>query len=439
MVARVLPLLAFMLGVSLGAGAPLGAQGPAEVALGHAAYTEAVTAYRAQDHPAFLAAIERADSLRPAHPAILYALASARALSGDGPCAIATLGRIADMGLAYDPTADPDFHALGDEPGFAAVAARLRANAAALGTADTALTLPWRDFVPEGIARDPATGAFFVSGVHRRVVVRVGADGEVAPFVEGLWSALGLAVDPARRILWIGTAAIPETAGVDSTEIGRGAVVAVDLDSGRRVRTLSLPQDGREHVPGDLSLAPDGTLFVSDGAAGVLWVLRPGAEALEPLAGSDALVSPQGSALSADGRTLWLADYSLGLLAVDPATGATRRLAQPADAALLGIDALLVHGDDLIAVQNGVRPPRVLRLEVDPLAARVRSWRVVASGLPEFDEPTGAAIVDGRLHLIANSHWNRFEAGRLADASALSPPLVLAIRLDDAGPGMLEN
>jgi hypothetical protein len=305
--------------------------------------------------------------------------------------------------------------------------------------ADTALTLPWRDFVPEGIARDPATGAFFVSGVHRRVVVRVGADGEAAPFVDGLWSALGLAVDPARRILWIGTAAIPETAGVDSTEIGRGAVVEVDLDSGLRVRTLSLPDDGREHVPGDLSLAPDGTLFVSDGAAGVLWVLRPGAEALEQLAGADALVSPQGSALSADGRTLWLADYSLGLLAVDPVTGATRRLAQPADAALLGIDALLLHGNDLIAVQNGVRPPRVLRLEVDPLAARVRSWRVVAAGLPGFDEPTGAAIVDGRLHLIANSHWNRFEAGRLADAGALSPPLVLSIRLDDADQDMLKN
>jgi len=439
MIARVLWLLALTLGVSLGSGAPLRAQSPAEVSLGHAAYAEAVTAYRAKDHPAFLAAIERADSLRPAHPGILYALASARALSGDDPGAIATLGRIADMGLAYDPTVDADFRALAYDPGFAAVAARLRANVAAIGIADTAFTLPWRDFVPEGIARDPATGAFFVSGVHRRVVVRVGADGEVAPFVDELWSVLGLAVDPARRILWIGTAAIPETAAVDSTEIGRGAVVEVDLDSGRRVRTLSLPEDGWEHVPGDLSLAPDGTLFVSDGAAGVLWVLRPGAEALEQLAGADALVSPQGSALSADGRTLWLADYSLGLLAVDPATGATQRLAQPADAALLGIDALLLHGNDLIAVQNGVRPPRVLRLEVDPLAATVRSWRVVAAGLPQFDEPTGAAIVDGRLHLIANSHWNRFEAGRLADADTLSPPLVLSIRLDDPSHGMLEN
>jgi hypothetical protein len=439
MVARVPHMLALAMGVCLVPGAPLGAQGPAEVALGQAAYAEAGTAYRAKDHPAFLAAIERADSLRPAHPGILYALASARALSGDGPGAIATLGRIADMGLAYDPSADADFHALANDPGFAAVAARLRANAVALGIVDTALTLPWRDFVPEGIARDPVTGAFFVSGVHRRMVVRVGPDGDVEPFVDGLWSALGLAVDPARRLLWIGTAAIPETAGVDSIEIGRGAVVGVDLDSGRRVRTLGLPEDGRDHVPGDLSLAPDGTLFVSDGAAGVLWVLRPGAEALEPLAGADALVSPQGSALSADGRTLWLADYSLGVLAVDPATGAARRLVQPADAALLGIDALLLHGNDLIAVQNGVRPARVLRLEVDPLAVAVRSWRVVAAGLPEFDEPTGATIAHGRLHLIANSHWNRFEEGRLADAGALSPPLVLSIRLDDAGQEMLEN
>ncbi|MGH7565224.1 MAG: hypothetical protein ACREK2_00180, partial [Gemmatimonadota bacterium] len=317
--------------------------------------------------------------------------------------------------------------------------ARLAANAGPAGAADSAFTLPWPDFVPEGIARDPESGAFFVSGVHGRRVVRVDADGRAEPFVGGLWSVLGLAIDPARRILWIGTAAIPETADVDSTEIGRGAVIGVDLDTGRRVAELPLPDDGSEHVPGDLSVTADGTLFVSDGAAGILWVLRPGSEALEVLAGADALVSPQGSALSADGRTLWLADYSLGILAVDPATGATRRLAQPTDAALLGIDALLLHGNELIAVQNGVRPARVLRLEVDPARAVVRSWSVLAGGLPAFEEPTGATIADGRLYLIANSHWDRFEDGRLPEPSSLSPPLVLSITIDASSAVMLEN
>ena len=180
------------------------------------------------------------------------------------------------------------------------------------------------------------------------------------------WSAFGLAIDPARRILWVGSAGIPETAEVDTTEIGRGVVIGVDLESGQRIAELALPDDGREHVPGDLSVAPDGTLFVSDATAGVLWVLRPGAKGLEVLAGPDALVSPQGSALSADGRILWLADYALGILAVDPATGATRRVEQPWSPTLLGIDALLVDGEDLIAVQNGVRPARVLRIGVDP-------------------------------------------------------------------------
>jgi hypothetical protein len=431
-------IVALALAAGSGSVASLGAQTPVDVDQGRASYAAAVEAYRAGDAAEFLAAIERADELRPAHPSILYALASARALNGDAAGALATLWRLADMGLAYDPAEDPDFAMLASDARFADASARLHANGEPAGASEPAFTLPWRDFVPEGIARDPASGAFFVSGVHGRRVERVESDGRTRTVAEGPWSALGLAIDPARRILWIGTAAMRETAGVDSTDIGRGAVIGVDLDSGRCVAELALPDDGSDHVPGDLSIGPDGSLYVSDGAAGVLWVLRPGSEALEVLTGADTLVSPQGSAQSADGRTLWLADYSLGVLAVDPRTGRAQRLEQPDDAALLGIDALLVHGNDLIAVQNGVRPARVLRLTVDPAAEVVRGWEVVAAALPEFEEPTGATIVDGRLYLIANSHWDRFEDGRLLEPDSLSPPLIVTIDLEAAG-RVLEN
>ena len=420
-------LLAVLTAGSLGRASPSLAQTPDEVARGREAYAEAVAAWRAGDRPRFLASIERADALRPGHPGILYALASARAMNADARAAVATLRRLADMGLAYDPAADGDFADLAADPGFAEVAARLAANGRPVGQADTAFTLPWRDFVPEGLARDPVSADVFVSGVHARRVVRVGSDGRAETFVDGLWSALGLAVDEERRILWIGTAAMPETSGADSSELGRGAVVGVDLDSGRRVAELPLPDDGRPHVPGDLSLAPDGTLFVSDGAAGVVWVRRPGSTSLEMLTGPDRLVSPQGSVLSADGRTLWLADYSLGLLAVDPATGEARQVARPENAALLGIDALLRHGSDLIAIQNGVRPARVLRIRLD--GERVASWEAIAAALPEFEEPTGAFLDAERLWLVANSHWDRFEGGRLRDPEALSPPLVLRIEV----------
>jgi hypothetical protein len=38
--------------------------------------------------------------------------------------------------------------------------------------------------------------------------------------------------------------------------------------------------------------------------------------------------------------------------------------------------------------------------------------------------------VDGRLYLIANSHWDRFEDGRLQEPDTLSPPLVVTIDLE---------
>lgn len=47
-------------------------------------------------------------------------------------------------------------------------------------------------------------------------------------------------------------------------------------------------------------------------------------------------------------------------------------------------------------------------------------------------------MVDGPLHLIAHSHWDRFEDGRLREPESLSPPPVVSLDLD-GGSGMLEN
>ena len=70
------------------------------------------------------------------------------------------------------------------------------------------------------------------------------------------------------------------------------------------------------HALGDLAIGPRGDVFVTDSNDPVLYRLRPGADTLEALRES-ALSSLQGLAPSPDGRYLYLADYSHGLLRVD--------------------------------------------------------------------------------------------------------------------------
>jgi hypothetical protein len=140
----------------------------------------------------------------------LYNLACAQALTGGGDQAIATLDRIARMGVILDAAKDPDFASSG-LAGLRDGAREDGGPAAPVGRSRVAFTLPERDLITEGIGWDPKSGDFFVSSVHRRKVLRVSRDGRVADFVKegqhGLFSALALAwtrgagpsSSPARR------------------------------------------------------------------------------------------------------------------------------------------------------------------------------------------------------------------------------------------------
>lgn len=73
---------------------------------------------------------------------------------------------------------------------------------AAVTASETAFLLE-KDLIPENIAYDAKTRAFFVGSMYKAKIIRIGADGVVSDFVpsrrDGLLSVLGMKIDPARR------------------------------------------------------------------------------------------------------------------------------------------------------------------------------------------------------------------------------------------------
>jgi hypothetical protein len=100
-------------------------------------------------------------------------------------------------------------------------------------------------------------------------------------------------------------------------------------------------------------------------------------------------------------------DHALGIARVDTRTGAVSWLTASPDIALSGIDGLYLIRGALIAIQNGTRPPRVVRLALSPDGGSVVAATVLAAS-PELGEPTHGAIVDDQLWFLANSGWSRF-------------------------------
>ncbi len=132
-----------------------------------------------------------------------YNLACAQALSGSRSAALATLTRIARMGIPVDAAADADLASLVPSPELERVRSLAAKRSAPVHGSRDLLTLPESDFVLEDIAYDPTSQSLLGTSVRLGKVVRIAADGTVTDLVPPGARTPG----PSTRSPWIECAA----------------------------------------------------------------------------------------------------------------------------------------------------------------------------------------------------------------------------------------
>jgi sugar lactone lactonase YvrE len=393
-------------------------------------YKAATAAHGAKDYARMENELREALKLRPAHPTATYKLASAQALRGQPEAALDTLSELADMGLVFDPSADTDYAALKGLRGFNSVRRAFARNRdEQRGEAERMFRLRSPTFIPEGIAFDPERRHFYVGSVHERRIARVLRDDTEVEFAgpDKLWAVFGMSADPERDLLWVTTAAIPEMKDAKADELGKTAIVGLQLKSGEQKHRFVLDAKG-EHQLGDV-IVHDGKLYATDSRGGMLYSVDPKSGAFKALTKPGELSSPQGLVVSRDEDHLYVADYTQGLYRYAFDGGKLERLEVARGISVYGIDGLYRYRNDLIVIQNGIKPHRVARLELADRGRRVRHLRVLAANLKAFDEPTLGVVVDKEFYFVANSQWGKFDdKGRLPAPEKLRRPQILRIQ-----------
>lgn len=367
-------------------------------------FDEARAAHERKDNAAYLASIGELAAQRPQHPIVLAMYAGGLALNGRGDEAVAQLQRVVDLHVVPDLT-NHDLDGIRERDDFRALARRADAlKAQVIGQPELAYALP-KELGAESIAYDPKSESFFVSAVTKRKIVRIDRHGRVTDFVptgaHGLWGGNGLAIDIHRRVLWSTSSRYAKSEGFKEGDSPDPALYAWNADSGAFIARYEPPTDG-PHVFDDLSVAPDGTVYVSD-ATGLLFSLRPGGKELEPLIPRGKIRSAQGQALDAQHHLLYVADYGGALHAVDLPSGDIAHIPFPADFPTVGIDGLAIHGRTLYGVQNGAAPTRIVRFDLTPDRVHIASWRIVAMNHPWTDDPTIGVVARGAYYLVGGS------------------------------------
>ena len=378
-------------------------------------------AHGREDWSAYLENVKKLDELRPGHPRVLFNLAGALARAGKSDEALATLERLASMGVVMPVEKDEDLAALHGTPRFAAVVERIAKHSAPFGTAKSAATIDAKGALPEGVAYDAKSGTLFVSSVVGRSVWSINRAGHATKLpipAEALWSAMGMKVDAKRSLLWICTAATPMTPGIDAALRGRSAIIAWDLKGAKVAARLELAEEGVTHWLGDLTLDSKGNVYATDTTSPAIYRHAAGSDKLELWLKDERLLNPQGLAFAGNDALLLVADYPSGLWTIDTATKEVERVGASPDVALIGIDGLIFRKGSLVAVQNGLAPQRLVRFGWNAKSRRVTSWELLESNRPEFEELTLVADGGEAIYFIATSQWEAFgEDGQMKDGA----------------------
>ncbi len=386
---------------------------------------ELVSAYRSGDYAVMVEASEKALRARLEYPGGLFNLALAHAVNDEPQRALDTLNRLLELGADYGVADMDEFADVRRLDGWPDYAAGVDALNEPVGDATTVLQLDDGRFVPEGIAVDPS-GAIYLGSIRKGQLTRTLGETEVLSDRQGHWSVFGIRIANDRS-LWFASAAVPQfdDAGEDA---GKTGLFRFDPKLDRITEAAVLPQYEGEQVLGDLVLAYNNYIYTTDSLTGGVYRYGIGSGEYAEIVARGRLASPQGLALSENQQVLYVADYVGGLYRIPLGEGRLQKIVNRSGRTDYGIDGLYRYEDELIAIQNGVRPHRVVAFRLGPDGLTITGARTIASNLPEFDEPTLGAVRGDHLYFVANSHWNRFDReNRLPDG--LSGPIVLAISL----------
>jgi SMP-30/gluconolaconase/LRE-like protein len=374
-----------------------------------------------------VAAVERLLEQRPGDPTLWFYLARFQAQAGDTAASVSALQRVAEQGEGFMPRRE-DFARAWDDPAFQSVLGRIEAKLPRLDYAPTAFELDDAGLVPEGIAYDAASRSFFVGSIAQRKVVRVSEDGAAGDFAVtggGLDAVLGLAMDSPRRLLYV-----VSTSGITAqgAERLRNAVLAYDVDTRKLMQRYDVPEARQLN---DVAVAPGGRVFATDSGNGAVYeiaVKGPGPSRIVLPAGQ--LRGSNGLAASPDGKRLYVA-HSTGIAVIDLAAGAVKRVDNRTRENVAAIDGLYQWRGELIGVQNGTNPGRVIRITLSRDGEAITQVKTLLSHHHNrLDEPTTLAVTDHGFFLLAATgvaHFGR--DGRIDHPESMPKPTILRIPL----------
>lgn len=344
--------------------------------------------------------------------------------AGERERALVALGRLRTMGYGLSAGAFGQLESLIGEEAAQDYLAAAEWRRQPIGASEQRLRIDTDILLAEGLAYDAATGRMMVGSViGRDVYVYRGGDWQ-ALGLQSAGSIFGLAMHYESRTIWLASGKVDQTPDPDSAFVG---LIAIDADTLAEKARYAAPANARSL--NDIGIDAAGNVMAADAIGGGIYRLAAGDDAVSQIIAPNRLRGPQGIAIHPTGSHAYIADYGYGIARLDIETGALTRLAGDPSIMLDGVDGLYWADGSLIAVQNGIRPMQITRLDLDDDGHRVVRQVTLERESPHWGEPTLGQVIGDQFHYIANPQWERFgEGGEGRGEAPLEPNQIRSIR-----------
>lgn len=379
---------------------------------------------------------QRLAKLRPHVGQYKYEMAAAFAEQDFKTFTYNALLELQALGYAHELENDPRFTPVHNTEVWDHIVNGFKVNRDPFGEGKVAYTLPKQDLLIESVAWDPTRKRVLVGGARDGAVYVVGEGGKLQPLVKadkdnGMWAVFDIAVDAERGVLWVASTAVPHYRGYNAeTDLGRAGIFKFDLKTGKFLkRFLSPTVVGQSFFMSTLALAPNGTIYAADGVNNAAYAVID--DQLKRVFHAPVLSGIRGMSVSGDGKVLYFSDYERGLFGYDLERNAPFEVGVPPKLALGGIDGVLWWRNQLVVVQSGMNPKRVMRLKLAPDGRSIVAVQPLEANKAPLVHPTFATRDGDRLIFIANSQkamYDRFGLPR--DASKLQGTVLYELDLN---------
>lgn len=394
--------------------------------------------YVKKEYEKHVVVMERLVEINPENVNWVYMLARAYALVDDKTAAYNALLALQNLGLSYPLEEVEEFANIRYTGVFDHIVEGLKNNGKAYGEGQEVASVSehYSGLLLENLVVDSERKRFLLPSIRNGQVYALTFAGEFSPFItlpedesDGPYGAVDAVVDDANQVLWVASATMPQFNGSQADNIGRSVLTRYDLKTGKTLGQANVSQFKQPVLFNQLTLTSQGdVLLFNQFSREVIKVSKDGSEA-SVLVTLKNFESVKALATDEESKVLYFADFERGVFVVNLENMKMVPI-KSKEVNLYGVNDLQYFEGDLIVVQSGVKPQRVMRLLLQEKVG-LKSVVPLESNHPTFGQ-LGNADVDGNhVYTLANSQWSKMDlAGNLLPDQSWEPLKVIKSALD---------